>query len=122
MELQSGVFEVLDTNDKPTKRGRLVLTSFTTYGTPLIRYDIGDEIEFMEGYVTCGNNNPLVKQILGSIDDYIFSHENGKINLGNISNTLKDAKGVIKFQVVQDELNAIVVLTVVDIDIYNSQI
>ncbi len=44
MELQSGVFEVLDDNDRPATSGRLVVTSFTTYGTPLIRYDIGDSI------------------------------------------------------------------------------
>jgi|SRR5690554_5329334 len=44
---------------------------------------------------------------MGRIDDYIYSPENGKINLGNISNTLKDTHGIVKFQVIQNELNKI---------------
>ncbi|KEY18789.1 phenylacetate--CoA ligase family protein [Kaistella antarctica] len=116
LELQSGVFEVLDENNNPTRSGKLVLTSFTTEGTPLIRYDIGDSITLENESKTCscGNHNPLVKEILGRIDDYIYSPENGKINLGNISNTLKDTEGIIKFQAIQDDLNQIVVKVMKD--------
>ncbi len=118
MDLRSGVFEVLDENDKPCKSGRLVLTSFTTYGTPLIRYDIGDSLELMpDDYkCTCGNNNPLVKRILGRIDDYVYSPETGKINLGNVSNTTKGTNGISRFQVIQEELHAIRILLVRDGD------
>lgn len=116
LELQSGVFEVLDENNFPTKSGRLVVTSFTNEGTPLIRYDIGDSISLEDEskVCSCGNCNPLVKEILGRIDDFVFSPENGKINLGNISNTLKDTKGIIRFQVVQSELNKLEILVVKD--------
>ncbi|WP_313504625.1 phenylacetate--CoA ligase family protein [Kaistella carnis] len=116
LELQSGVFEVLDEYNKPTRSGKLVVTSFTTEGTPLIRYDIGDSITLEEESKTCscGNNNPLVKEILGRIDDYVFSPDNGKINLGNVSNTLKDTHGIIKFQAVQDSLDEIKILVVID--------
>ncbi len=124
VELQSGVFEVLDEYDQPTNSGRLVVTSFTTEGTPLIRYDIGDSItlEDESKTCTCGNNNPLVKEILGRIDDFVYSPENGKINLGNVSNTLKDTKGIVRFQAVQNDLNEIEVFTVVDLTIYNATI
>lgn len=124
LELQSGVFEVIDENDQPTNSGRLVVTSFTNEGTPLIRYDIGDSITLEDETktCTCGNNNPLVKEILGRIDDYVYSPENGKINLGNVSNTLKDTKGIIRFQAVQNDLNEIEVFTVVDHTIYNATI
>ena len=121
-ELQSGVFEVLDNSNQPTECGRLVVTSFTTYGTPLIRYDIGDSVELSNEKCDCGNNNPLVKCILGRIDDYVFSPENGKINLGNVSNTLKDTKGIIKFQALQNELDAIIVKTVIDKNIFSDDI
>ncbi|MGI6047336.1 MAG: phenylacetate--CoA ligase family protein [Petrimonas sp.] len=116
LELQSGVFEVLDENNKPTQTGRLVVTSFTTEGTPLIRYDIGDSItlEDADKTCTCGNHNPLVKEILGRIDDFVYSPENGKINLGNVSNTLKDTKGIVRFQAVQNKLNKIEILAVID--------
>jgi len=122
LELQSGVFEVLDKNDKSTKKGRLILTSFTTYGTPLIRYDIGDDIELSDEVCTCGNNNPLVKQILGRDDDFIYSNETGKINLGNITNTLKGTIGIVKFQVVQNSLEEITILIIIDDNEYTKNI
>lgn len=116
LELQSGVFEVLDENNEPSNEGKLVLTSFTTEGTPLIRYDIGDSLilEDETKICSCGNNNPLVKEILGRIDDYIYSPENGKLNLGNVSNTLKDTKGIIKFQAIQNDLNKILLKVIKD--------
>ncbi|MEZ4854422.1 hypothetical protein [Flavobacterium sp.] len=121
LELQSGVFEVLDENNNTAQSGRLVITSFTTEGTPLIRYDIGDQIILEESDKTCncGNHNPLVKEILGRVDDYIYSPENGKINIINIANSIKDVKGIIKFQVVQNELNALRFNIVVDKDLYS---
>jgi len=124
LELQSGVFEVLDDDNQPTKSGRLVVTSFTNEGTPLIRYDIGDSITLEDDSKSCncGNHNPLVKEILGRIDDYIYSPENGKINLGNVSNTLKDTKGIIRFQAIQNEINVVEILVIKDDKIYNKSI
>lgn len=124
LELQSGVFEVLDENNLSTKSGKLVVTSFTTYGTPLIRYNIGDSITLDDSFhmCKCGNNNPLVKEILGRIDDYIYSPENGKINLGNVSNTLKDTKGIIRFQAIQNELNLIELYVEIDKTSYNDKV
>ncbi|MDR2270655.1 MAG: hypothetical protein LBF27_07090 [Sphingobacterium sp.] len=121
MELQSGVFEVLDDNNIPTKSGKLVVTSFTTDGTPLIRYDIGDSIELADedDICECGNANPIVRKIIGRIDDYVYSPENGKINLGNVSNTLKEIDGIIRFQVVQNDLHKIQLLIVRDHIRYN---
>ncbi|MEN5308852.1 phenylacetate--CoA ligase family protein [Chryseobacterium cucumeris] len=124
LEMQTGVFEVLDENNQPAQSGRLVVTSFTTAATPLVRYDIGDTItlEDAEKTCSCGNNNPLVKEILGRIDDFIYSVENGKINLGNVSNTLKDTKGIVRFQAVQNKLDELELYVVVDQDIYSKQI
>lgn len=114
LEIQSGVFEVLNHNNLPSRSGKLVVTSFTTSGTPLIRYDIGDSIIMSDKKCTCGNANPLVEKILGRIDDFIFSPENGKINLGNVSNTLKNTTGIVRFQVIQEALHQIIINMVVD--------
>ena len=114
LELQSGVFEVLDDGNNPSMKGRLVITAFNTHGTPLIRYDIGDQIELDKGLCSCGNNNPLVKQIMGRVSDYIYSEEIGKINLGNISNCLKGVNGIIKFQIIQDEISHLLILLIKD--------
>ena len=124
MELQSGVFEVLDEDNRPSQSGKLVVTSFTTQGTPLIRYDIGDSITLEDEllYCSCGNENPMVKEILGRIDDFVYSPENGKINLGNVSNTLKDTQGIKNFQVVQNSLDTIDIYFSVDQEQFTEQI
>lgn len=122
IELQSGVFEVLDQDDNPADNGRLIVTSFTTEGTPLIRYDIGDSLELSHETCNCGNNNPLAKAIHGRIDDYVYSPEIGKINLGNVSNTLKDTKGIVRFQALQDSLDTIIIKIVVDENVYTEAV
>lgn len=123
MDIQTGVFEILDDDDNPTDSGRLIVTSFFTQGTPLIRYDIGDSLTLdLNNKCNCGNYNPLVKEILGRIDDYVYSPENGKINLGNVSNTLKDTKGIVKFQVLQHKLDELMIKLVVDKALYDKKV
>jgi phenylacetate-CoA ligase len=114
MELQSGVFEVLNSDDRPAKMGRLVVTSFTSYGTPLIRYDIGDGIELMDGKCTCENNNPMISHILGRTNDFIYSNEMGKVHQVRIADTVKKVQGVKNFQVIQDSLTEITIFIVID--------
>lgn len=116
LELQSGVFEVLDENSKTCQSGRLVFTSFTTYGTPLIRYDIGDNISLDEknNTCTCGNKNPIIKELTGRLDDYVYSPKNGKINIVNIANAIKDVNGIIKYQILQNDLNSLIFKIIID--------
>lgn len=114
MELSSGFFEVLDAENAPVQKGELVFTSFTTHGTPLIRYAIKDSIELSDKTCDCGNHNPLVERIEGRINDFIYSNERGKINLGNISNCVKYVKGIIKFQMIQSEEDNVLVKVVKD--------
>lgn len=115
--MPSGVIEVLDENDKPAVEGEMVVTSFATRGTPLVRYRIGDRMRWAAekgAECACGSCLPVVEKIEGRKYDYIYSKERGKIGLGNVSNCIKYGSGVIKFQVVQNELDRILVKMVVD--------
>lgn len=114
LDIVNGIYEVLDNNNEEADIGRLVVTSFVTHGSPLIRYDIGDTIEKGNETCDCGNHNPVIKTILGRIDDYVYSPENGKINTVNMANATKGVHGLVRYQVLQDELNKIVLLMVVD--------
>ncbi len=114
IELLSGYLEVMDPNNKPVKEGDLVFTSFQTHGTPLIRYAIKDQLTLSDRTCNCGNPNPLAESIEGRINDFIYSEERGKINLGNVSNCVKYVIGVVKFQIIQDSKNAIEVNVVKD--------
>lgn len=112
----TGVFEVLDKNGAPAREGEMVVTSFTTRGTPLIRYRIGDRLRLAspQDRCTCGWSFPLVDWIDGRTSDFVYSPETGRINLGNLSNCTKDVEGILSFQVQQDEVNSILVRIVGD--------
>ena len=113
-DITTGVFEHIKT-EHGTK---LIVTSFTTYGTPLIRYDIGDNVlEHSSDYpcCTCGSSHPIVKAIDGRQADYLISEERGNINLGNLSNVIKELPNCVKnIQFVQNSLSKIDIYIVVD--------
>ena len=110
----TGMFEVVDEHIQPAKEGEILVTSFITHGTPLIRYNIGDSITLgaQDKVCKCGSHFPLVDKIEGRTTDYLLSPTQGKVNLGNISNSTKDVKGIIKFQAIQHEINLVKVLVV----------
>lgn len=110
----TGVFEVVDENMQPAQEGEILVTSFTTEGTPLIRYRIGDRIKLApeDKQCACGSCFPMVERIEGRSTDYILSPTHGKVNLGNISNSTKGVEGVIQFQVIQIEIDKVRVLVV----------
>src|SRR5690606_36942685 len=112
----SGVFEVVDEWGAPAREGEMVVTSFSTGGTPLIRYRIGDRMRLAapDDQCGCGWNFPLVDWIEGRSSDFVYSPETGRVNLGNLSNCTKDVKGILIFQVTQDAVDEILVRVVGD--------
>ena len=106
-DTREAFIEVLDEDGNPAKIGNLVVTSFYTHGTPLIRYDIGDVVELEE--VFNYNIIPKIKRILGRKMSFIVSEEMGKINAGNISNCTKNVNGIQAFQIIQDSLDELLV-------------
>lgn len=119
----TGIFEVVDEDLNPAQSGQMLVTSFTTHGTPLIRYRIGDSITLADNSkkCDCGSIFPLVERIEGRTNDYILSPTHGKVNLGNISNSTKDAKGIVCFQLIQDRIDHLEVRIVASKDFDKKQ-
>jgi phenylacetate-CoA ligase len=111
----SGIIEVVEADGSNTIKGEMIVTSFTTKGTPLIRYQIGDRVTFDKTFNGYAHGGPIVQAIEGRINDYVYSEETGKINLGNISNCVKYVKGVKRFQIIQNKLDMIQVLVEADV-------
>lgn len=116
----TGIFEVIDEYMQPAIEGEVLVTSFTTMGTPLIRYRVGDRIRLSSPEKTCkcGSLFPLVDKIEGRTTDFVYSPEKGRINLGNLSNSTKDVRGIICFQIIQDIENKFTIKIVTN-DQYN---
>ena len=110
VELATGVFEKLKGSDE------ILVTSFTTHATPLIRYRIGDRMVFSETEkCNCGNNSPIVSLIEGRKLDFLYTAEGAKINAGNASNLLKYLPNVvIRSQFVQERMDQVTLLLEVD--------
>lgn len=118
MDLSSGVFEHFEEGSN-----EVLVTSFTTYGTPLIRYRSGDTMDFAHDVTncTCGNNQPIVNKIQGRRLDFIYTAEGAKLNAGNISNLFKNMpNALIRAQVIQKNIGEVFILLEVDKDKYTS--
>ena len=107
--LHTGVIETDESGDS-------LVTAFATYGTPLIRYRIGDRIAMDEGAECgCGWDTPLVRSIEGRSIDYLFTPERGRIYSPNMANVVKNLpNAVVQAQFVQDAPDRIQVRLVVD--------
>lgn len=110
----TGIFEVVDENLQSAQEGEILVTSFTTEGTPLIRYRIGDRIRLgsEETQCPCGSKFPFVERIEGRAADFLLSPTHGKVSSANIGNSTKGVNGIIQFQIVQEKLDCVQVLIV----------
>lgn len=118
MDLSSGVFEHFGESDE------VLVTSFTTYATPLIRYRIGDSMVFAPAGTRCpcGMQAPVVKSIQGRQLDFLYTPQGAKVNAGNVANLLKNMpNAVIRAQFVQDSLDEITALLEIDKDLYRDE-
>jgi phenylacetate-CoA ligase len=110
--LDTGVIETLNTSIG----NQMIITSFTSTGTPLIRYNIEDCITFKDGNCECGSTHPLVEKIEGRNVDYLTSIEKGKVSLSHLADIIKGIpNSVKKMQFIQEYKDHIVVLIVIDL-------
>lgn len=100
----TGIFEVVDQDMNSSKNGEILVTSFTTYGTPLVRYRIGDRIALAKSSKTCkcGSIFPLVEQIEGRNNDFLYSPSKGRVNSNLLTVFTKNIEGLVCLQVIQN--------------------
>lgn len=118
--IDTGVFEHIKTQNGT----KLIVTSFHTHGTPLIRYDIGDNIVEFEPNEMPKNIYafPIIKAIDGRQADSLYSKERGHISIANLSNVVKNLPNSIKnIQYIQETVDHIHIKVVVDSSRYQQK-
>lgn len=118
-ELASGVFEHVEEGSD-----EVLVTSFTTHGTPLIRYRIGDAMSFdVSGKVCdCGMESPIISKIQGRRLDFLYTAEGAKINAGNVANLFKNMpNALVRAQTIQNSMDEITVLLETDKGLYKQE-
>jgi len=119
VELASGVFEHFEKDNN-----EVLVTSFTTHGTPLIRYRIGDAMTMEDSgeKCACGMESPLAQQIQGRKLDFLYTADGAKINGGNIANLFKNMpNALIRAQTIQEKLGEITVRLEADQNLYRPE-
>ncbi|QZT37231.1 hypothetical protein K5X82_18700 [Halosquirtibacter xylanolyticus] len=95
--------------------GEIIVTSFTSHGTPLIRYKIGDKIKMSGRKCNCGSCHPVVDSIEGRMVDYLQSPEGKVVSSSHMSDVIKGIpNSVINVQFVQDKTDHLNINLVVD--------
>jgi phenylacetate-CoA ligase len=118
LEIASGVFEHFEGDSN-----EVLITSFTTHGTPLIRYRIGDAMVLSDNKSEChcGMKAAIVKEIQGRRLDFLYSADGAKINGGNVANLFKNMpNALIRAQTIQEVIDEITIKLEVDKNLYKS--
>lgn len=110
----TGVFEF--ENTRKAEDGRtladLVVTSFRSRKTPLIRYNIGDTVTLAppDSLCPCGSAFPLVGGITGREEDTLYTPARGYV--GRLDTAYKGLRGILRSKIVQTEDDRIEVYVV----------
>ncbi|STO07070.1 MULTISPECIES: phenylacetate--CoA ligase family protein [Exiguobacterium] len=71
------------------EEGEILVTSFTTHGTPLVRYRIGDRMKFGEGTCPCGQGGTYVTSIEGRQSNYVVTPKGAKVYEGDLTSIVR---------------------------------
>ena len=95
----AGVTEILrpdGTPAPPGEMGEVVLTGLVNYAMPLIRYRVGDTARFATESCPCGRGMPVIEEIGGRLDDFVYTRERGF--LGRLDPVLKGVRNIVESQ------------------------
>jgi phenylacetate-CoA ligase len=104
----AGVTEILrpdGTKAAVGEMGEVVLTGLVNRAMPLIRYRVGDTARFAAESCPCGRHMPVIEEIGGRLDDFIYTRERGF--LGRLDPVLKDVQNIIESQLEQESLDVL---------------
>lgn len=97
--------------------GEILVTSFTTHGTPLVRYRIGDRMKFGEGVCACGQGGTYVVSIEGRQTNFIVTPKGVKVYEGDLTTIVSELpNSVIQVQFRQFDMHHIEMCYIKDPD------
>ncbi|NOZ22581.1 MAG: phenylacetate--CoA ligase family protein [Planctomycetes bacterium] len=107
--------EVVDDDGRPCpsgESGRVVLTGLVHYGTPLIRYDVGDYAVALDEPCPCGRGLSRLSHIIGRQRGQLVRPDGGIMFSSRLSVAIRDAGAIRQFQVIQHERDRVEVIVV----------
>ena len=121
VNMEDFLLEITKNNDvlNNMERGEVVITDFTNYDMPLIRYNLEDISEIENGKCSCGRGLIRLREVAGRKNDFLVS-SGSEIVLSDLREvfglfTLHGEdfiKGVDQFRVIQEKIDRVTVLIV----------
>lgn len=90
----------------PGELGKVIVTPLHNFAMPLIRYEIGDEVE-MGHPCSCGRGLPTIKRIVGRLASYLTLKNGDKRQLDFSHYRLSAIRSILEFQLAQISLEKI---------------
>ena len=111
-----GILEVIDTDGAPAKpgeRGRVVATGLHNMAMPLIRYSLGDTAVLGDRACACGRTLQMLGGVGMKAQDILVAPDGRMIPPGAATGSFKGVRSVVRSQIVQDRVDAVLVRLVV---------
>ena len=94
----------IDSPDPYTEPGELLITQLNNYAMPFIRYRIGDVGLLSDEMCPCGNELPILAELLGRTTATFRTRSRMLIHGGYFTQQFYDIDGVTQFQIIQESL------------------
>jgi phenylacetate-CoA ligase len=117
VSMENLLVEVVDDDGRPTppgEEGNVVVTDLFNYGMPFIRYVNGDRAVVRSESCPCGRGLTLLQKVTGRRLDVLDTPSGRKIPGEFFPHLIKEFPAVRRFQVVQEQAEAITVKLVTD--------
>ncbi|WP_114570846.1 phenylacetate--CoA ligase family protein [Exiguobacterium flavidum] len=109
LHYEMGIIEVIE-------EGEILVTSFDTHGTPLVRYRIGDRMTMSkETFCPCGHPGPIVESIDGRGRSFLLMEDGHKVFEGELAGIVRILPNCIeRVQYIQERQKEVTFLYVPD--------
>ena len=104
----------IDSPDPYSKPGEILVTQLNNYAMPFIRYRIGDVGMLSDEPCPCGNDLPILAELLGRTTATFRTKTGTLIHGGYFTRQFYGLKGVNQFQIIQETLKHCVLKVVVN--------
>ena len=104
----------IDSPDPYTEPGEILITQLNNYAMPFIRYRIGDVGLLSDEICPCGNDLPILAELLGRTTATFRTRSGAFIHGGYFTQQFYDLDGVTQFQIIQESLKHCVLKVVIN--------
>ena len=104
----------IDSPDPYTEPGDLLITQLNNYAMPFIRYRIGDIGRLSDEVCPCGNQLPILAELLGRSTATFRTRTGALIHGGYFTQQFYNVIGVDQFQLIQESLKHCILKVVIN--------